>query len=456
MFAGGLVALAAVLFVYHCLPARAQAAWLLLCSYLFYSWWALQFTPVLAAMTLATHVCATRIAVQRDRGRKERSRAWLIAGVALIVAMLAALRAGYRDAPFEGPFAVLGISFYSLQAIAYLSDCYSGILRNRHSLGEVALYLAYFPKLVAGPIERPQPFFAQLAGPRVVDDARLARAVTLIAIGAIRKLAIADPLRALLPLSASSGTAEIGTAAALVGYMFVIYNDFAGYTCIARGVSLLFGIELSRNFDVPFAAHSFSNLWSRWHVSFSLWLRDYVYLPISRYLLLRDLRRNNFANVVVPPLVTMLVCGLWHGTNLHMLAWGGAHGLFLIVERVGGLVWPPPPGRVLPRWRRVVGIAVVFSVSCLTLAAFRLPIDQAWGVWQQLLPGGSGGLGNVRLVMLMIPSLWLDWMQLRHGDETMIAHWPRIVRAAALAGAILICLAAAASVSPAPFVYQGF
>lgn len=456
MSAGWLVALAAVLFVYHCLAPRAQAAWLLLCSYLFYAWWAWQFTPVLAGMTLATHLCAAKIAAHRHQGRRERSRAWLIAGVAVVVGALAALRYGYRDVPFEGPFVVLGISFYSLQAIAYLSDGYTGILQKRHALAELALYLAYFPKLVAGPIERPQPFLAQLAGPRVVDDARLARAATLMAIGAIRKLAIADPLRALLPLPDSGSPAELGTAAAMVGYMFVIYNDFAGYTCMARGVSLLFGIELSRNFDVPFVAHSFSNLWSRWHISFSFWLRDYVYLPISRFLLLRDLRRNNFANVVVPPLVTMLVCGLWHGTSLHMLAWGGAHGLFLIVERVGGLLWPPSPGRISPRWRRVVGAAVVFSVSTLTLAFFRLPIDRAWEVWQQLLPGGSGGLGNLRMVVLMIPSLWLDWMHLRHGDETMVAHWPRIARAAALAGAMLLCVAAAASVSPAPFVYQGF
>src|SRR5262249_10838871 len=150
---------------------------------------------------------------------------------------LAALRYAFRADPFAGPFAVVGVSFYTLQALSYLFDTYTGALRAPNRLGDLALYLAYFPKLVAGPIERARVFLPQLERPRVVDDDTVGRAGTLIAVGFARKLAIADPLRALLPEQAFSAPAQVGAAgvaAAIVGYAFVLYSDFAGYTSIAR------------------------------------------------------------------------------------------------------------------------------------------------------------------------------------------------------------------------------
>jgi len=448
--------------VYHRLPPRAQIYWLLLLSYAFYTWWAWQFLPVLVFLTLANYGIAAQIAAtqaSRDKGEKRRRQRWLCAGLALNVAALAALRYGYRSAPFESPFAVLGVSFYSLQALAYLFDTYSGTLRTAHTLADFTLYLAYFPKLVAGPVERPQAFFRQLAQPRIVDDVRLARAATLIAVGLTRKLVLADPLAAQLPVAAFAAPARLDSltlATTLVGYAFVLYNDFAGYTSIARGVSCLFGIELSRNFAQPFAAHSFTDFWNRWHMTFSHWLRDYIYLPLSRRLLRRNLSRTNVANLLLPPVVTMLVCGLWHGASAHMLLWGGLHGVYLVVERAATLLWPIAPGAIQPRWRRAGGVALVFTLSCWALVAFRLPIDRALEFWRQLVTDPTGSLPNSRVLLYMLPSLWLDWMQSRHGEDTVFMPWPRLARATLLATAVLLWLVMHGAAAPTPFVYQGF
>ncbi len=454
--------LVAAVLVYHRLPARAQIGWLLALSYAFYAWWAWRFLPVLIILTLANHAIGTRIAAMppsRLAAEQRRRRSWMWAGVALNVAALALLRYGYRAAPFEAPFAVLGISFYALQAVAYVVDTYSGTLRTQPTLTEFAVYLAYFPKIVAGPIERPQAFLDQLTQPRVVDDARLGRAATLIAVGLTRKLVLADPLAALLPLAAFNAPTEhdaLTLATALVGYAFVLYNDFAGYTSIARGISCLFGIELSPNFAQPFAAHSFTNLWNRWHITFSHWLRDYIYLPVSRRLLHRNLSRTNVANLLVPPMATMLVCGLWHGGSAHMLLWGGLHGVYLVVERAANLRWPPAPRTVLPAWRHDGGVVLVFGLSCWTLVALRLPIAQALQFWQQLLTGPIGALPDGRLLLFMLPTIWLDWMQSRHGEDTVFMTWSQRARAALLALTVLLWFALSGAVAPAPFVYQGF
>ena len=453
--------LAAAVLVYHRLPARAQCHWLLILSYAFYAWWAWRFLPVLLFLTVANYFIAARIGApqpSRDGGELRR-RLWLRGGVALNVAALALLRYGYRSAPFAAPFAVLGISFYALQALAYLFDTYSGSMRVPHTLADFALYLAYFPKLVAGPIERPQAFIRQLVQPRVVDDARLAGAAILIVVGLTRKLLLADPLAALLPSAAFTAPAGLDSATLLmtmVGYAFVVYNDFAGYTSIARGVSCLFGIELSRNFAQPFAARSFTELWNRWHITFSHWLRDYVYLPLSRRLLRRHLSRWNLANLLLPPMATMLVCGLWHGASVHMLLWGGMHGVYLIVERVTKLLWPARPGSVLPKWRSVVGVVLVFTLSCWTFIVLRLPIASAVQFWRRLLTGPVGALPDVRMLLYMLPSLWLDWMQLRHDEETAFMSWPRLARAGLLATAVLLWFLMLGSSAPSPFVYQGF
>ena len=441
------------LVVYHVLPQRGRLWWLLACSYAFAAIEAWRFVPVLAAVTALTFAVAAKL-----RSTATRRNTWLWAGVLAILATLGALRWAYRSDPFAGPFAVVGVSFYTLQAISYLLDTHSGALRSPNRLGDLAVYLAYFPKLVAGPIERARVFLPHLEHPRIVDDLTVGRAATLIAVGVTRKLAIADPLRAAIPDQAFTSPTQLGAAALvsfIVAYAFALYNDFAAYTNIARGVSSLFGIELSINFAQPFFARSFTEFWNRWHITLSHWLRDYIYLPVSRVLLRRDPSLWNVPNLILPPLLTMLAAGLWHGTSAHMLLWGGLHGCYLIAERVLGLWFPARIG-ARSAWKRIGGALIVFTLGCAAMVFFRADTRAALAWWSTVLHGAAGGLPNARMAWYFALSLWLDWMESRHGADTLVDHWPRVGRAAVLAMAMLLCFLATRAASPAPFIYRGF
>jgi len=445
---------AAALVVHHVLPKRARPLWLLVASYAFHALLAWRFVPLLAGVTVVTFAIGERIA----RGGTRRA-SWLWTGIALNLATLAAFRLLYRTEPFVAPFVVVGLSFYALQAVSYLIDVFNGTLRRRPSLAGLALYLGYFPKLVAGPIERAREFLPRLAAPAVVDDAVAGRAATLIAIGVSRKIVIADPLLATLPAGVFTAPGEHGAlvlAASLVGYAFVLYNDFAGYTSIVRGVSSLFGIELSQNFAQPFFARSFTEFWNRWHVSLSHWVRDYVYLPLSRALLRRDPRMRNVANLVLPPLLAMLASAVWHGIGLHMLLWGALHGAYLVGERLIVLGRPVAVRRRDPRWRQVASAGVVFTLGTWAFAAFRMEIDVALAYWAGILAGSAGAWPDPRLLPFLAASLWIDWIQYRHDDEVAFLRWPALARAALLALAVVLWVVMSDRHDTVPFIYRGF
>lgn len=440
--------------VFHVLPRHTRTHWLLFVSYGFYALVAWRFVPVLAVVTLVTFVLGRRVGPADPAGRW-----WLCAGIAFHVAALAGLRSSFRAEPFAGPFVVVGLAFYSLQAMAYLLDVRSGVLRDRGSLADVALYLAYFPKLVAGPIERAPAFLPQLARPHVVDDQVFGRALTLIAIGVTRKLVIADPLAALVPAQAFVSPARQGSAllaAALVAYAFVLYNDFAGYSSIVRGVSSLFGIELSVNFRQPFFARSFTEFWNRWHITLSTWVRDYVYLPLSRALLRRRPGVRNVPNLIVPPMAAMVASGVWHGAGLGFVLWGALHGMYLIGERLLTLRRPATPVQTRPAWRQIGAASVVFVLGMLAFAAFRMDVATALAFWRRLFQGAAGSWPDARILPIVATSLAIDWVQYRSDDEAAFLRWPRPYRVALAAVAVALWLVMLDRRATAPFIYQGF
>jgi len=450
----GFAAFAVVTLVaFHLLPLAARKGWLLLGSYVFYAAIAWQFIPVLLALSLATHALAARIRLPDGS-----VRAWpLWAGVALNVAALVGLRWVYPLTPFAAPFAVVGLSFYTLQAISYLADLYTGTAKSRAALPELCLYLAYFPKLIAGPLERSGPFIAKLNASLPVDDAMVGRAFTLIVVGVGRKVLIADPLRALILPAAFTAPDKLGAlmlAASIFAFAVILYNDFAGYTAMARGVSLLFGIELSPNFKRPFFATSFTDFWNRWHITLSLWLRDYVYLPLSRRLLRRNPSLWNVPNLILPPLLTMLVSGFWHGGSAHMLVWGGLHGVLLIVERLLTLLSRRRAASSIAR--QVATATLVAAVGTGVFVFFRMDMPVAVAFWRRLLSGAPGPWPDARWLLFILPSFGLDFLQARHGDENIFDHWPRFVRAVLLAAALLLWFHFSRDTPPAPFIYRGF
>lgn len=242
-------------------------------------------------------------------------------------------------------------------------------------------------------------------------------------------------------------------------YAFALYNDFAGYTSIVRGISGLFGIELSPNFDTPYFSKSFSEFWNRWHITLSHWLRDYIFFPASRALARRFTNRYGWQNLVIPPMLTMLVSGFWHGPNWQMLLWGALHGLYLIGERILSLRQPSQQESRKIQWPGWASSLVVFLLVALAWVPFALRIPNALTFWQQLLVGPIFGLKDYGLIfpmVVLVLALWLDWAQYNKPEEIYFLQQRQLVQATMVATVIVFVLVVTSSGASQPFVYQGF
>lgn len=357
-----------------------------------------------------------------------------------------------------GPVVVpLGISYFALQAISYLADVRRGRASPSSGLVEVALYLLYFPKFLAGPVERAGEFLARLAAPRRIDNERLARSSTLIVLGLARKFVIANPLFAISGLGdfqAGDAPAGLFAAAALAAYVFAVYNDFAGYTNLAQGISAFFGLDLSPNFRQPFFAQGFADFWSRWHASLTGWLKEYVYFPLTRVLLRASGGRASAVALVAPPVLTLLASGLWHGACAQLIGWGGVVGVLMALESVIGRAgWAR-------RWRAIGAASVLRSLAVtvgmsLSVVLFALPVPEALTFWRSLVAPSAGQVHPALLPLLGV-SLLLDALQGRAGDDAAPARWPLPLRASGLALAVLLTFLALRASGPRVFIYQGF
>jgi D-alanyl-lipoteichoic acid acyltransferase DltB (MBOAT superfamily) len=459
--------------IYYLLPLRLQNYWLLLVSYAFAYSWNWQFPLVLGSATAVNFFLAKRLFAEN---RRRRSLLWLGIGFNLLILVI------FRMANFYLPelestlgrlgvltvtgglqiLIPIGLSFFVLLNISYLTDVYRGQLKAETDWVNFSLYLAYFPKIIAGPIERAQAFLPKLSQPRVVDNQVAARSLMLIAVGVVRKLLIADVLSGLILTDVFRFPEKYTPpemALWLVIYAFLLYNDFAGYTDIARGVSGLFGIELSSNFRTPYFSRSFTEFWSRWHITLSEWLRDYIYYPISRAFIRRNPSRLNPNNLIWPPLVTMLASGLWHGFALSMVLWGAMHGVYLISERLLTLRRPSPPSQNQPLWRQGLAMLVVFVLVLLAWVPFRWGLPEAFDVWRALFDWSSFAIRYRRLFLaipIVLVSLGLDYFQYRSRDEFIFLKWPRVAQSASLAVIFFSILAISGGDFEQPFVYQAF
>ncbi len=464
---------AMALTVYYLLPRGPQNFWLLFVSYVFLASWNWTFAAVLGMLTAINFLLSFQLRID-DRARS----GWLWLGIGFNVLILVFFRAaGFFLSELEAMLVSfglstqagglrilvpLGLSYYTLQTISYLVDVYRGQLKAESNFVNFALYLAYFPKLLAGPIERARAFLPKLAQPRLVDNRMIAESVMLVFMGLVRKLLIADSLTAsflsdVFELPAKYSPPELMFW--LVIYAFAIYNDFAGYTDIVRGISGFFGIKLSSNFRAPYFSRNLAEFWKRWHISLSEWLRDYIYYPVIRALSRFNASYRTVANLVLPPLITMLVSGIWHGFSLNMILWGGLHGSYLIAERIPALWRPSVLPQNQPVWRQWLGIVFVFFLVTLTWAPFRWELPEALQLWNALLNWSDVAIRYRRLLLvvpLLLGSLLLDFIQYHNDDEFICLKWSPLAKAACMAIALFLVFILTAEDFEQPFVYQAF
>jgi D-alanyl-lipoteichoic acid acyltransferase DltB (MBOAT superfamily) len=431
-----------VLAAYWLLPPERRIGWLALASIAYVLSLGIATAAVLGALTVFTVVLGELL--KRGEGRRS---VLLVFGIALTIAAMI----GLRRASFAEAAGIVGLSFFGLQAISYLVDVSRPSAAPRPSLVEVTFYLLYFCKLPAGPVERATPFFRELGRSRTVDDDAVLRGATLLGRGLVRKFWIGDALAASIPRNAfTAGSFDSGASLyALIAALFSLYNDFAGYTDIVRGTSAFFGIELSPNFGQPFLARSFAEFWSSWHASLMAWLRDYVYLPMSRAILRRDPRIRSITNIAVPPVATMVLSGAWHGLSPHFLVWGALHGSYLAAERAFAVFRRRRVRLKPPHWH----VAIVFSLGLVAFVPFQMDLRTSLDFLRHVSAQNSEG---VAMLIGIAATLLLDAAERLPPARLADLSRRRPVRVALLALVILGWFLSAVDVERRPFAYPAF
>lgn len=400
-----LVFFGVVAICYFAAPLRARWIVLLAASLYFYG----ASEPVFLIQILAaTGVCywlALRLSATENQSNKKRL---LTFGIVLLVANLVAfkyselfnetLRAmfGWAGAHYPVPtFQVwlpIGISFYTFQLISYLVDVYRGGVPERH-LGLFAVYVTFFPKVIAGPIERAKNLLPQLHLEHRLDYAQAVNGLQLMLWGAFKKVVVADRIAPFVSSVYDNPTAHDGVEMAFATwlYAFQIYFDFSGYTDIALGAALILGFKLSPNFNRPYIATSISDFWKRWHISLTSWLTDYVYTPFTRQ---RRIKMKFYNLMLLGLFITFVVSGFWHGAQWTFVAWGMLHGLYIVVSLQTQKVRTAFSKRVgllaRPKLHRVIKIFVTFNLVSFAYILFRAnSFGDAIYIIQHLLTGWS-------------------------------------------------------------------
>ncbi len=446
-----------VAFLFYALPLYWRRYMLLVASYVFYGWWSVPFCGLLVLSTVLDYSVARLIeASESDRRRRAALLLSLFGNLGVLSLFKYAdffSSAGYalfgtRPWPELDLVLPLGISFYTFQTMSYTIDVYRGHLRARKSLLDVALYVSFFPQLVAGPIIRADTLLPQLRREQSPDWLLIRSGIALVVWGMTKKVFFADAMAPIV--NEAYGNPEVMSGLALVAatYAFAvqIYCDFSGYSDIAIGSALVLGVRLPANFRQPYLSASIREFWRRWHISLSSWLRDYLYIPLGG-------SRKGPTRTQVNLMITMVLGGLWHGAGWNWVLWGGLQGALMSIERVLGVSEEPPEerGRYAIRW------LVTFHLVCLSWVFFRASdIGQAFEILHRIAtfaPGQAYALvAPVATIALLIA------IELGRGRTRFVALFQEAPRATAwlAAAAAIVFLLAFRGISNPEFIYFQF
>jgi D-alanyl-lipoteichoic acid acyltransferase DltB (MBOAT superfamily) len=428
--------------LYWFLPHRAQNVLLLAASYFFYGCWDWRFLSLLVISTVMDYFCGLMVdAIDEPRKRKM----FVALSMALNLGMLGffkyynffaeSLHIALARFGLNVPLAQLnvvlpiGISFYTFQSMSYVIDIYRRDIKPTRNILEFAAFVSFFPHLVAGPIMRPTTLLPQIEKKRRFNLDQFYRGAYLIFWGLTKKVVVADNLAKyiVVPLFKDWQTVDGGNALlAVYAFAFQIYCDFSGYTDAARGIAKCMGFELALNFNLPYFATSPKDFWTRWHISLSTWLRDYLYIPLGG-------NRGGQLFVYRNLMLTMVIGGLWHGARWTYVAWGFYQGLILILHRLAEpmLMKYQPTDAVERAFWKAVRIFVTFHLVCLGWLFFRAEtMAQAFGMLQAILYRPSVPIyTNLNILLAcIVPLVIIQIIQYTSKDLEYIFRTPWYVR----------------------------
>ncbi len=363
---------------------------LLVGSYFFYGWWNEKFCLLLAFVTVVSY----GIALKMEKSVRHK-KLWLGAGVTVSLLVLGYFKyynffvASFCDAfGLKNTIAIevilpVGISFYTFQAISYLIDVYRKEIEVRRNIVHYALYIAFFPQLVAGPIVKAKEFLPQLDEVRKVNVKGLERGVQIFLFGLFKKVVIADHLSVFVDdvYRAPSAYSTISVWLAVFSYSIQIYCDFSGYSDMAVGCASCMGYELPRNFNLPYLSKNVSEFWKRWHISLSSWLQQYLYIPLGG-------NRHGKVKMYRNLFLTMVLGGLWHGADWTFVTWGALHGIALCIHKA---YRSRCKKREPKTWKTILSTAFTTVFVSLCWVFFRASdFSNAIAVLGRLVPGQVG------------------------------------------------------------------
>jgi alginate O-acetyltransferase complex protein AlgI len=453
-----------VLLLVHSLRHRAQNIVLLVASYIFYGAWDWRFLSLIFISTVVDYYAGPFATPSRSKlSRKLALTASIVVNLGILgffkyhnffvqsFADLFHLSNELTNAALLNLILPVGISFYTFQTMSYTFDIHAGRIKPVSSFFDFALYVSFFPQLVAGPIERGSRLIPQIINPRKVDAEKLTSALYLIAWGLFKKVFIADTIaHSVNAVFAGSVVTGPQVYVAVLGFAVQIYCDFSGYSDIARGLARLLGFELMVNFNLPYFAKNPAEFWRRWHISLSTWLRDYLYIPLGGN---RKGRGRTYFNLMI----TMLLGGLWHGARYNFILWGLFHGVILSAHR---LLTGNKQSSVDSKFVTVVKIVFMFHLTLFGWLLFRAEsLSQISNMSRVLLTGWTHLESSIVMLKYMAPGLIClavyEFFQLKTKNLEVINRAPWLVRVLFLSLCISVVLLLNRS-SSVPFIYFQF
>lgn len=439
--------------LYSALGHRRQNLLLLVAGYTFYGAWDYRFLALLATSTCIDYYIGLALSRQHtDQGRKR----WIIVSVFVNLGILGffkyfnffagslvdmASAFGVTLSPVTLQIILpVGISFYTFQSMSYTIEVYRKRMEPCRSLFDFAVYVSFFPQLVAGPIERATNLIRQVVTPRVITADKIGMGLSLILLGYFKKVVMADNLSPTVDAIFNKPGPYTGEEVVIgvVFFAFQIYGDFSGYTDIARGIARLMGFELITNFREPYFARSPSDFWHRWHISLSSWLRDYLYISLGGN---RGARWKTYRNLML----TMILGGLWHGAHWNFVLWGLFHGTLLVAYKAHEDIRRSDTSNITKTdpWHAVVSTAIMFLFTLYSWLLFRansaaqiVDLTLALGRFTSVKPLLARG---VKLVFYVWPIVLLDYLKFRsNDDEPILTRAPIGVQSACYAVLMLI------------------